>query len=116
MLRAADVLIGTEDGDSRFFAWTAVTLLDGRSFATVPIMHCALEARKEAWRTEEHRQWSEGDNGTNGTAALQRLVAIAEWPEGEFPVVDGAVWLDGFLRRRALASGASGGGSGFRKG
>lgn len=99
MLRAADVLMGTEDGDWRFFAGTAVALLDGRAFATVPIMRCVLDATKEAWRAEKHRRWSENDKGT---AELQRLEAAAEWPEGGFPVTDGAVWLDGFLAAAAL--------------
>ena len=100
MLRAADVLKGTEDGDWRSFAATAVALLDGRAFVTVPIMRRVLEATTEAWRAEEHRRWSEDEDGT---AELQRLVAAAEWPEGEHPMAAPSVWLDGYLAAAALS-------------
>ena len=100
MLRAADVLKGTEDGDWHSFAATAVALLDGRAFVTVPIMRRVLEATKEAWRAEEHRRWSEDEDGT---AELQRLVAVAEWPEGEHPMTARSVWFDGYLAAAALS-------------
>ena len=63
MLRAADVLKGTEDGDWRSFAATAVALLDGRALETVPIMRRVLGGTMAAWRVEEHRRRSGAPDG-----------------------------------------------------
>ena len=99
MLRAAYVLKCAGDGDWRSFAATAMALLEGRTFKTVPIMDRMYAETILAMLRESVGRLSEDDDGS---AELARLIAAAGWPEDDNRVAR-SIWLDGYLAAGVLA-------------
>ena len=99
MLRAAHVLKSAGDREWRSFAATAMELVGGRSFDTVPIMDRIYVETVAATVREDLGRLSEDDDGS---AELNRLIGAAAWPEDADTLVE-SMWLDGYLAAAVLA-------------
>ena len=104
MLRAAYVLKCAGEGDWRSFAATAMALLEGRTFKTVPITDRIYAETIFAMLRESVGRMSEGDDGTE---ELARLIAGAAWAEDGDSVAP-SIWLDGYLAAGVLAPSGAG--------
>ena len=100
MLRAAQVLKGAGEDDWRSFAATAMSLLDGRPLATVPVLDYMFGETASAWLDEQYGRLSDGDDGT---AELVRLIGAAEWPEGDILSPRNSAWADGYVSAAVLS-------------
>ena len=104
MLRAAHVLKCGGDREWRSFAATAMALVAGRSFDTVPIMDRIYVETVAATVREDLGRLSEDDDGS---AELKRLIGAAAWPEDADTLAE-SMWLDGYLAAAVLAPSEAG--------